>query len=84
MIRRIDRHKLQVRACCCARKPHPRPDNLVKHAKPPYHGVFALARSARKYVQINDAHHCIAVIKEVFLDYLIVNLAQKADEIQLL
>ena len=34
--------------------------------------------------QTFDARHWIAVIMEVFFDYLIVHLAQKAEKIQLL
>ena len=43
-----------------------------------------LVARAQVRAQTFDARHWIAVIMEIFFDYLIVHLAQKAEKIQLL
>ena len=43
-----------------------------------------LVAPAQMRAQTFDGRHWIAVITEMFFDYLIVNLAQKAEKIQLL
>ena len=45
--------------------------------------LFCLVARAQVRAQTFDARHWIAVITEIFFDYLIVNLAQKAEKIQL-
>ena len=46
--------------------------------------VLWLVARAQVRAQTFDARHWIFVITEMFFDYLIVNLAQKAEKIQLL
>ena len=43
-----------------------------------------LVARAQVHAQTFDAHHWIAVITDMFFDCWIVNLAQKAEKIQLL
>ena len=45
--------------------------------------LFWLVARAQVRAQTFDVHHWIAVITEIFFDYFIVNLAQKAEKIQL-
>ena len=45
--------------------------------------MFWLVARPQVRAQTFDAHHWMAVITEIFFDYLIVNLAQQAEKIQL-